>query len=97
MICSFGNTATEDFYHGRRSSLSRKIASTIRAAALRKLDMHNAANKIDDLRSPPGNRLEKLSGDLVGYHSIRIDQQWRLIFRWTDGGADDAEIVDYHE
>jgi len=96
MIRSFGNRTTEDFYHGRRTAQSRKITSTIRASAIRKLDILNTAATIDDLRSPPGNRLEKLSGDLAGFHSVRINQQWRLIFRWIDGGAEGVEIVDYH-
>ena len=96
MIRSFRSKSTEDFYHGRSTAQSRKIATVIRPQALRKLDMLNAAATIEDLRSPPGNRLEKLSGDLEGLHSIRINQQWRLVFRWVDGGAEDAEIVDYH-
>jgi len=97
MIRSFGNSATDDFYHGRRTAQSRKIPSTIRTAALRKLDIVNAATTIEDLRSPPGNRLEKLSGGLAGFHSIRINQQWRLVFKWKDAGADDVQIIDYHE
>ena len=96
MIRSFGSKSTEDFYHGRSTAQSRKIAIVIRPQALRKLDMLNAAATIEDLRSPPGNRLEKLSGDLEGFHSIRINKQWRLVFRWVDDGAEDAEIVDYH-
>lgn len=97
MINSFGNKATEDFFHGRNSSQARKISSTIRAVALRKLDLINAAASIEDLRSPPGNRLEKLRGDLRRFHSIRINQKWRLIFEWNDGGAENVEIIDYHE
>jgi proteic killer suppression protein len=96
MIRSFGNKSTEDFYHGRRTAHSRKIVSTIRATALRKLDIINAAFNLDDLRSPPGNHLEKLSGNLIGYHSIRINQQWRIIFKWQNGGAEDVKIIDYH-
>ena len=96
MIRSFGNSATEDFFHGRRSAGSRSIASTIRASALRKLDLINAASNVEDLRAPPGNRLEKLKGDLRSFHSIRINEQWRIIFRWVGGAAEDVEIVDYH-
>ena len=96
MIRSFGGKSTADFYHGRSTAQSRKVATAIRAQALRKLDILNAAVTIEDLRSPPGNRLERLSGDLEGFHSVRINQQWRLVFRWVDGGADDVEIVDYH-
>jgi len=64
--------------------------------ALRKLVMIDAAVALDDLTVPPGNRLEALKGDRVGQHSIRINQQWRICFRWTDAGAEDIEIVDYH-
>jgi proteic killer suppression protein len=60
------------------------------------LALVNAASDVKDLRSPPGNRLEKLSGDREGQYSIRINQQWRICFRWANGGADDVEIVDYH-
>lgn len=63
---------------------------------MRKLDMINAAIALDDLRSPPGNRLEALKGDRHGQHSIRINEQWRICFRWSGDGADDVEIVDYH-
>jgi proteic killer suppression protein len=58
--------------------------------------MLNAASAIEDLRSPPGNRLEQLTGTLKGFHSIRINQQWRIIFRWCDGGAEEVKIIDYH-
>ena len=58
--------------------------------------MINAAVVYDDLRSPPGNRLERLSGDWQGFHSIRINQQWRIVFKWADGGAEEVEIIDYH-
>jgi proteic killer suppression protein len=61
-----------------------------------KLLMLDAAVSLDDLRAPPGNRLEKLSGRRAGQHSIRVNEQWRLCFRWRDGGADDVEFVDYH-
>lgn len=64
--------------------------------ALRKLDMLDAAEALGDLTSPPGNRLEALKGDRKGQHSIRINDQFRICFRWTESGADDVEIVDYH-
>lgn len=70
--------------------------TAIERAARRKLTMLEAAKKIDDLRSPPGNRLEKLKGKRVGQYSIRINDQWRLCFRWEEEGAADVEIVDYH-
>ena len=96
MIRSFGNDSTSDLFHGISSRKTRAIAKDITRAAIRKLDMINAANVVDDLRSPPGNRLETLKGDLRGFHSIRINDQWRIIFRWSDGAAEDVEIVDYH-
>ena len=96
MIRSFGDTSTEDFFHGKSSAHARRIPVTIRTAAARKLDMVNAAAVFDDLRSPPGNRLEKLRGDWLGYHSIRINQQWRIVFKWEDGMAENVQIVDYH-
>ncbi len=64
--------------------------------ARRKLVMVNNAVRLDDVKSPPGNRLEALKGDLAGKHSIRINNQWRVVFRWTRDGPDDVEIVDYH-
>ena len=65
-------------------------------AAARKLDLLNAAHALLDLRSPPGNRLELLKGDWAGFHSIRINDQWRIAFRWVEGQAHDVQIVDYH-
>jgi proteic killer suppression protein len=70
--------------------------ANILAAAERKLTMLNAATELRDLRSPPGNRLEALTGDRAGQHSIRINGQWRVCFVWTDDGPTDVEIVDYH-
>jgi len=74
----------------------RRWASDLQRAALRKLRMLDAAEVIDDLRVPPGNRLERLVGDRAGEHSIRINDQWRVCFRWRSGDAYDVEIVDYH-
>ncbi|WP_396595771.1 type II toxin-antitoxin system RelE/ParE family toxin [Brevundimonas sp. R86498] len=68
----------------------------IRRSAQRKLELIDAAGRLDDPRLPPGNRLEALVGNRQGQHSIRINQQWRICFRWTDGGAEDVEICDYH-
>ena len=64
--------------------------------AFYKLDVLNAAQMLDDLRSPPGNRLERLKGKLKGFYSIRINSQWRIVFRWLENGAHDVQIVDYH-
>lgn len=68
----------------------------IESVARRKLEMIEAAHRLEDLRVPPGNRLEALSGDRKGQHSIRVNDQWRVCFVWREGGADDVEIVDYH-
>jgi proteic killer suppression protein len=94
-IRSFGNPATADLYHGRNTSHARRFPKSILPHALRKLDVLNAVYKLDDLRSPPGNHLEALKGNLEGYHSIRINDQWRITFRWNDG-AEEVSLVDYH-
>ena len=94
-IRSFKDAATADLYHGRNTSRARRFPQSIISAALRKMDVLNAAHKLDDLRSPPGNRLEALKGNLAGYHSIRVNDQWRVIFRWNNG-AHDVSLVDYH-
>ena len=96
MIVSFRDSATEDLYHGRKSSHVRRFPPNIARAALRKLDVLNGAHRLDDLRAPPGNRLEALRGDLEGFHGIRINDQWRIIFRWSNGGAYEVSVTDYH-
>lgn len=96
MIASFGDQATEDLYHGRRTRAARRLPTEIVSVALRKLDMIDAAQALQDLSSPPGNRLEALRGNLKGSHSIRINVQWRLVFRWADGKAHDVRVMDYH-
>jgi proteic killer suppression protein len=93
MIRSFRDRETERFWDG---IASRRLPPDIRRVAQRKLELIDAASRLDDLRLPPGNRLEALSGDRKGQHSIRINQQWRICFRWVDGGAEDVEICDYH-
>lgn len=93
MIVGFRDAETEKIWAGLRG---RKLPPEIQAGALRKLRLIGAARRIDDLRVPPGNRLEPLRGDRAGQWSIRINDQWRICFRWTEGGADDVEIVDYH-
>lgn len=92
MIKSFADKATGKLANRERV---RKFAA-IERAALRKLEMIKAANALDDLRVPPGNRLEALKGDRAGQHSIRINDQYRICFRWQDGEAHDVEICDYH-
>ena len=96
MIKSFGDKATSDLFRCHSSSKVRRLPVQILDSAIYKLDILNAATSLDDLRSPPGNRLEALRGDYKGYHSIRINAQWRIVFRWEDSSAFDVAIVDYH-
>lgn len=96
MIVSFGDRATEDLYHNRPTSRARRFAQDVAGLALVKLDMLNGAAAVLDLRSPPGNRLEALKGDLKGFHSIRVNDQWRLVFRWEGNNALDVRLMDYH-
>ena len=91
-----GYRATSDLYHGISSSRVRRLPSQITETGLYKLDILNAAQSLDDLRSPPGNRLEPLKGDFKGFHSIRINAQWRIVFRWEASNAHDVQIIDYH-
>ena len=93
MIKSFGDSATERIWRGTRS---RKLPNQIQHIARRKLRMINNAANINDLRIPPANRLEKLKGDLKNYHSIRINEQWRIVFRWRSSDAYEVKIMDYH-
>ena len=94
MIRSFADRETERIWGGRRS---RRLPGDIQAVALRKLRMLNQAQVLADLRVPPGNRLEALKGARAGQHSIRVNQQWRICFTWSEGGPSDVEIVDYHD
>ena len=96
MIVSFGDRATEDLYHNRPTSRARRFPQDVVGPALVKLDMLNGAAAVLDLRSPPGNRLEALKGDLKGFHSIRVNDQWRLVFRWEGNNAFDVRLMDYH-
>lgn len=97
MIASFGDETTSDLFHGLDTARVRRVPSDIRRRALRKLDMLNAASEVNDLRAPPANRLEKLDGDLAGFWSIRVNDQWRLIFKWTsEASATEVRLVDYH-
>jgi len=96
LIVSFKDAATDALFHGERGKAVRRIPPDIRTVAVRKLDMLNAAREIRDLLAPPGNRLEALKGDLKGKHSIRINDQWRVVFRWQSGEVHEVEITDYH-
>lgn len=93
MIRTFRDKQTEKVFLRERS---RKLSPDVQRIALRKLAMLDAAQAIQDLRVPPGNRLEKLSRDREGQYSIRINDQWRVCFRWEEGNAYDVEITDYH-
>ena len=94
MIRSFGSSATEEVWRG---NFSRSLPNQIQQVARRKLRMINNAQNINDLRVPPANRLEKLKGQLSGFYSIRINEQWRIIFTWRQSDAYQVEIVDYHD
>ncbi|MBI5209893.1 MAG: type II toxin-antitoxin system RelE/ParE family toxin [Elusimicrobia bacterium] len=96
MIRSFGGKGTEDLWNGLSTAASRRIPGPLWRAAQRKLDMIHAARDVNDLRAPPGNRVEKLKGPSRDLHSIRINDQFRVIFRWIRDGAEDVEVVDYH-
>jgi toxin HigB-1 len=93
MILSFRSPETGRVWQGL---FSRKLPQDIQASALRKLRMLNNAKILSDLAVPPNNKLEALKGERKGQHAIRINDQWRICFRWTDGGPVDVEIVDYH-
>jgi proteic killer suppression protein len=96
MIVSFGDKLTAALYNGTNDKGLRRLPPEAISRALNKLDMLNAAHDVLDLRSPPGNRLEVLGGDLKGFHSIRVNDQWRIIFRWKDGNAYEVSVTDYH-
>ncbi len=93
MIRSYKDVATEVVASGKAP---KRFPADILKVAIRKLTILEAAHVLDDLRSPPGNRLEALKGDRAGQHSIRINDQWRICFVWNDGGVENVEIVDYH-
>ena len=96
MIASFGDRTTADLFHGRSTVRVRRLPQDILMAALDKLDTLNAAHNLGDLRAPPGNRLHALRGELRGFHSIRVNEQWRIVFRWAAGSANDVKLTDYH-
>ena len=93
MIISFGNSETEQMWLGNRA---RKLPNEIQNIGRRKLRMLNNSVDIADLRIPPANRVEKLAGKLKDFYSIRINDQWRIIFKWNSGNALEVEIIDYH-
>lgn len=93
MILSFGSKDTENIWNGNRV---KKPSFELQEIARRKLRMLNNSINLNDLRIPPSNRLEKLSGKLKEYYSIRINDQWRIIFKWNKNNASEVEIIDYH-
>ncbi|WP_232679913.1 type II toxin-antitoxin system RelE/ParE family toxin [Nocardioides sp. R-C-SC26] len=93
MIRSFADKRTERIWN---EEYVKGVDRMLQRVALRKLELLHAATTIEDLRVPPGNRLEQLRGDRRGQHSIRVNDQWRLCFQWSDGGVSAVELVDYH-
>ena len=97
MIVSFKNQATEDIFNGVSSKAARKVCpQNIWRVAVRKLDQVDSVTSLNELKVPPGNRLEPLEGDRKGQYSIRINDQFRICFQWGDSGPFDVEITDYH-
>ena len=96
MIESFGNDLAEDLFYDRRSRETRAFPATLLRAARRKILYLHDAMQLSDLRVPPGNRLEALKGRWKGFYSIRINDQWRVVFRFKSGDASDVRVVDYH-
>ncbi len=93
VIASFADSESERLFRGQHS---RRLPAEVQRRALRKLVVLNAATRLSDLSSPPGNRLEALKGERAGRHSIRINDQFRIVFRWDGGNAYEVEVVDYH-
>ena len=94
MIRSFKSKETENVWKGERSN---KLPMEVQKVGRRKLRMLNNSIDINDLRVPPSNRLEKLSGNFAGFHSIRINDQWRIVFKWSQGHSSEVQIIDYHK
>jgi proteic killer suppression protein len=96
VLSSFADAATADIYHGKDSKAARRIPRELWDRVQRRLDLLNACTNLEDLRSPPANRLEKLRGNLAGFHSIRVDQQCRIIFIFSKGNCENVRCADYH-
>lgn len=96
MIVSFADATTADIYHGSDTKAARKLPQEIWTRVQRKLDLLNACTSVEDLRIPPANRLEKLRGDLAGFYSIRVNDQYRVVFRFFAGHCQDVYCKDYH-
>jgi proteic killer suppression protein len=96
VILNFADKTTEDIFNGLDSKAARRIPQTVWPVAVRKLDMLYAAADLRDLRVPPSNRLQALKGKWFGYYSVRINDQYRIVFQWTDGNVKNVQITDYH-
>lgn len=96
MISSFGDTTTADIYRGSDSKAARRIGRELWNRVQQKLDLLNACTSIEDLRAPPANRLEKLRGDLAAFYSIRVNQQFRIVFKFANGNCEEVRCSDYH-
>jgi proteic killer suppression protein len=97
MIRSFGDVGTEDIFNGRNTKAARRSCPrSLWQIAVRKLEQLDSAESLDDLRVPPGNRLEALAGNRMGQFSVRINRQYRVCFAWSEAGPDEVEVVDYH-
>lgn len=98
MIQSFRDDASEDLFNGRNTKGARKACpESLWRVVARKLDALDSAERLEDLRVPPGNRLEQLSGKRSGQHSIRVNEQYRICFTWVEGGPENVEVTDYHD
>lgn len=96
MIVSFGDKTTKDIFDGTDTKAARRIARILWLRVQTRLDLLNASTTLDDLRLPPSNRLEKLRGDWIGFYSLRINDQYRVVFRFVGGNAVDVQCFDYH-
>lgn len=96
MIKSVKDKTTQDIYDGINSKAARKLPAQLHRKAQRLLDLLNGAAKLGDMKAVPGNRLEVMKGTWKGFYSIRINDQWRIVFRWIEGDAEDVQIMDYH-
>jgi proteic killer suppression protein len=96
MIVSFGDKTTEGIFHGHGTKAARRIAQVLWTRVQSKLDMLNASTTLEDLRVPPSNRLEKLRGNWTGFYSLRVNDQYRVVFRFVSGNALDVRCTDYH-
>jgi proteic killer suppression protein len=96
VIANFADATTQDIFDGINSKAARKVPQALWSVVVRKLDMVNTAHELKDLASPPGNRLELLKGTWAGFHSIRVNDQHRIVFRWSAGQTHDVQVTDYH-